>query len=213
MILESYEVGPLGVNCYLAGDPKGLLMIDPGGNAQQLIGVVEQKGYTIAYVVLTHAHYDHIGGAAAVCAHFGAPLCMGREEADVYADNRSNVSDDFVRGFVPKPPDRLLDEGDVLQSGADAFRVIHTPGHTKGGICLLCGDVLFSGDTMFRGAIGRADLPTGNLGALVRSIRDKLLVLPDAVRVYPGHGPATTIGYERQHSEYYEYERFCDANE
>lgn len=210
MVLEAMRVGPLQTNCYLAGDAHELLVIDPGAQPERILRTIREKGYLAKHVILTHAHYDHIGGVSAVLEGTGATLCLGAEELDVYHDSRANVSADFVSGFCPPDPTLLLREGDVVQSGPFGFRVLHTPGHTKGGICLLCGDVLLSGDTLFYGSIGRADLPTGNLGQELRSIRDKLFCLDDHTKVYPGHGPSTTIGFEKRHSEYFEYERYAD---
>ena len=209
MILDTLTVGKMQENCYLAGDPKALLVIDPGDEAEKIIAHIREKEYCVAYVVLTHCHYDHIGAVADVLEATGAKLVMGKAERDNYFDRHVSLCGYFAS--MPKlcEPDDLLADGDVIMAGAYNFTAITTPGHTSGSLCLLCGRTLFSGDTLFYGSIGRADFPSGNLKALVHSVKDKLFTLPDDVRVYPGHGCSTTIGYEKEYNEVYEWEKHC----
>jgi len=207
MIVECLTVGKMQENCYLVGDPEALLVIDPGDEAVRILAYVKEKAYTVRYVVLTHCHYDHIGAVAELVHATGAQLLIGRHEAENYKNRKVTL----CGYFAPMPqliePNALLGEGESIKSGACSFHVIETPGHTSGSICLLCEGHLFSGDTLFKESIGRADFPTGDLRALVLSIRDKLFALPEATLVYPGHGEASTIGYEKEHNEVYEWER------
>ncbi len=209
MVLDSLTVGKMQTNCYLAGDPQALVVIDPGDEPEQILAHIQAHDYHPAYVVLTHCHYDHIGAASEVAEATGAKLLLGAGEKENYFDKHVTLAG----YFSPMPkllrPNGLLADGDVLVAGKCSFQVITTPGHTSGGICLLCENCLFSGDTLFRLGIGRADFPTGSLPSLVKSIKNKLFLLEDDVQVYPGHGPQTTIGYEKEHNEVYEWERYC----
>lgn len=207
MILERITVGNMGENCYLAGDASCLLVIDPGDEAERILHFANEHQYRIAYVVLTHCHYDHIGAVADIIDKTGAKLLIGKNEAENYQNRHVTLCGYFSKMPEMKEPDRLLTEGETIESGPYRFLVMDTPGHTSGSICLLCEDVLFSGDTLFYKSIGRADLPTGDLRTLIASIRDKLFTLPDMTKVYPGHGECTTIGFEKEHNEVYEWER------
>ncbi len=209
MIIETVTVGKLEENCYLVGDPKALVVIDPGDEADKIIARIQEQNYQVSYVLLTHCHYDHIGAVADVMKATGAKLLLGAEENENYHSRRVTLCGYFTPKTEQPEPDELLIDGDVIQAGQYQFRVITTPGHTSGSLCLLCGDALFSGDTLFQNTIGRADFPTGSLPALVSSIKNKLFTLDDNTKVYPGHGPMTTIRYEKEHNEVYEWERYC----
>ncbi len=209
MILDVLSVGPLEENCYLVGDPDALLVIDPGDEGKRIVAHIQAKGYNVSYVVLTHCHYDHVGAVAEVLASTGAKLIMGAKEKDNYFDKNVTLDNHFGVSLKLCEPDELVSEGDVITSGTCSFTVIETPGHTSGSICLLCDDVLLSGDTLFYRSIGRADFPTGNLKTLVHSVKNKLFTLKESITVYSGHGPATTIGYEKEHNEVYVWERYC----
>lgn len=209
MIVERITVGAMEENCYLVGDETALLVIDPGDEGEKIVAHIQKKGYKVQHVVLTHCHFDHVGAVADVLDATGATLLMGAKEEENYFNQNISFCGRF--GTMPKlcQPDRLLLEGDVIQAGKHQFRVLETPGHTSGSICLLCQNVLLSGDTLFYQTIGRADFPTGNLRTLVHSVKAKLFTLDDCVKVFSGHGPETTIGYEKEHNEVYEWERFC----
>ncbi|MBR5236232.1 MAG: MBL fold metallo-hydrolase [Clostridia bacterium] len=210
MIIDTIVVGSIEENCYLVGEPEAMIVIDPGDEAEKIIKHINEKNYKVRYVVLTHCHYDHVGAVHDVLSATGAELLIGAAEKDNYFDR--HVS--FCGYFAPKPildePDKLLKDGDTFTVGNCTFKVITTPGHTSGSLCLLCDDTLFSGDTLFYLSIGRADFPTGSLKTLIKSIKEKLFTLPDSVVVYPGHGPKTTIGYEKQHNEVYVWEKHCN---
>lgn len=182
------SVGPLGTNCYLVTDESAgeTLVIDPGDEAAKLMEQVEAEGGKVVAIVNTHGHWDHTGADAALREKTGAPLLLHEADASWYG------------GTV----DRYLRDGEELAVGSLRLKVIHTPGHTKGGICLYLPGLLFSGDTLFAESVGRTDLPGGSMAALVTSIRERLFVLPDETMVYPGHGPATTIGDEKSLNPY-----------
>jgi len=196
MINKRLMVGELGTNCYLTGDKDNLIVIDPGGDAAKILNVINENSYKVKYIVLTHCHYDHIGAVSEVKEKTNAEILISENEKRNYMSTGVTLQNMFGDASMITPPDMLLKEGEIIKSGEYEFKVIETPGHTSGGICLLCGDKLFSGDTLFRESVGRTDFPTGDMGQLLANIRGKLFTLPPETVVYPGHGEATTIGYE-----------------
>ena len=200
MIIEKLELGSYASNCYLVWDEssKEGIIIDPGAEADRILQRVEDLGLEVEFIVLTHAHIDHVGALKEVKEATDA-------EAAIHADDAESLQKRNPRGEVfglslqpPPLPDRLLKDGDSIDVGDMHFLVLHTPGHTPGGICLLRERVVFTGDTLFNSSIGRFDMPGGSYSALMNGIYTKLMVLPDDTVVYPGHGPETTIGTERQ---------------
>lgn len=186
MIIKRFAVGWLSTNCYVVGceGTKEAVVIDPGlesdKQAQEILDFVKEKDLHIKYIVNTHGHSDHTAGNTIVKEATGAPILIHERDAScVHAD-------------------RKLRDGDVIHIGCLKLVVLHTPGHTKGGISLLVDNVVFTGDTLFSGAIGRTDFPGGSYQELIQSIRNKLLPLPDAVEVYPGHESPTTLGKEKK---------------
>lgn len=200
MICETLVVGPLSVNCYVLGDRKALegIVIDPGGDAGRIIDTIKALHLKVVAIVNTHAHFDHVGALNEVREYTGAPFMIHGDEAKVLEMAEASAAIVGLRLPQPKPADRLLQEGDEVRAGTLALRVLHTPGHTPGGICLLEGENVFVGDTLFQGSIGRVDFPGGDYGTLMRSIQDKLMPLPDETIVHSGHGPATTMGAEKR---------------
>lgn len=202
MIIDRVVVSPFATNCYIVGSEasKQGIIIDPGDEAEAILGRVADLELDIKLIVLTHGHIDHVGALKAVKETSGAEMAIHADDAKSLRGLRGFLQSVLVPGLsypVPPPPERLLQDGDSLDVSDLHFKVLHTPGHTPGGICLLGEGVVFSGDTLFNYGIGRTDLPGGSYHRLMESIRTRLLVLPDNTIVYPGHGPETTVGDER----------------
>jgi len=202
VIIDRVVVSPFATNCYIVGSEasKQGIIIDPGDEAEAILGRVADLELDIKLIVLTHGHIDHVGALKAVKEASGAEMAIHVDDAKSLRGLRGFLQSVLVPGLsypVPPPPERLLQDGDSLDVSDLHFKVLHTPGHTPGGICLLGEGVVFSGDTLFNYGIGRTDLPGGSYHRLMESIRTRLLVLPDNTIVYPGHGPETTIGAER----------------
>ncbi|MDD5706776.1 MAG: MBL fold metallo-hydrolase [Kiritimatiellae bacterium] len=190
-------VGAFGVNCAVLWDrQRAATVVDPGEDAERILGVLRSSGLTLRQIVLTHGHIDHISALDVLLAVQPVPVKMHAADA-AWAFTDVNVFPPYNN--VPARPAALeeIDEGSLLAAGDTSFRVLHTPGHSPGSICLYCESeaLLISGDTLFAGTVGRTDLPGGNGSKLARSLK-RLAVLPDAVTILPGHGPATTIGDE-----------------
>lgn len=204
MFIKGMEVGAVACNCYLVGceETKKAIIIDPGAAPQAIINLIKSSGYTVETIVNTHGHVDHIGANNEVKKHTGAKLMIHRLDAKMLTSSAANFSMFMGNPVTSVGADQLLEEGDVVKVGQVELKVLHTPGHTPGGICLAANEVIFSGDTLFYGSIGRTDFPGGSYEALIGSIKAKLLPYPDNTVVYPGHGPATSIGFERQYNPF-----------
>ena len=198
VIVEKLVVGPFASNCYIVGSQsnKEGMIIDPGDEAKQILKRVKDLELDIKFIVLTHGHIDHTGALKEVKEATGAEVVIHGDDAKSLKNQLVAIA--FGLSYpTPPRPNRLLKGGESLDVGGMHFEVLHTPGHTLGGICLLGEGVVFSGDTLFNYGIGRTDLPGGSSSQLMNSIQTKLMTLPDNTVVYPGHGPDTTIGAER----------------
>ena len=199
MILRKLELGSFGSNCYIVGDEttKEGIIIDPGADGSSIMKQLKALGLKIKLIVLTHSHVDHIGALAEVKEATGAEIAIHENEAPFLQKQPLHMA--FLPPIPPAPPaERLLKEGEVIIVGKLKFKVLHTPGHTQGGICLVGDGIVFTGDTLFNFSVGRADFPGSDYDQELDSIRNKLMTLPDDYKVCPGHGPDSTIGAERE---------------
>lgn len=204
MIIEKLAVGPFDTNCYIVGSEstKEGMIIDPGDKAKEILKKVEDLRLDIKLIALTHGHLDHIGALKKVKEATGVEVAVHADDAKSVGRKQPLTIMLGIFYPIPPSPDRVLKDGDSIEVGDLHFAVLHTPGHTPGGICLLGEGVVFSGDTLFNCGVGRTDLPGGNYDKLMGSIQTKLMTLPDDTIVYPGHGPDTTIGAERKGNPY-----------
>lgn len=200
IFLKQFEVGSFMSNCYIIGceETSEAAVIDPGAEPEAILSELGKNNLKLKYIINTHGHVDHIGANAEVKKSIEAPILIHKEDAGLLEDPQGNLSM-YVGGKLTLPPaEQLLEEGDEISIGNIKLKVIHTPGHTQGGISLKADNEVFTGDSLFAGSIGRTDLPGGNHGQLIKSIKEKLLPLGDDVIVYPGHGPASSIGKEKK---------------
>lgn len=207
MIFEHVEVGPLGVNCYVLGcsTTREGVVVDPGGDIDRIVEIVQRHGLTIRSIINTHGHFDHVGANRKAVAAFGAPLLIHRDDAAML-DRVSEVARMYgMQGENSPPADGYLADGQEISFGTCRIKVLHTPGHTMGGCCLYLESehMVITGDTLFADSIGRTDLPGGSHEQLLQSIRSRLFTLPEQVTAYPGHGPATTIAHEMRNNPYF----------
>ncbi len=188
----------------MLSDQNECAIIDCGVKAENVLDVIKEKALKVRYIILTHGHVDHIINVNDLKQATGAELCLHEEELPLYSDPEKNgyALFGFENEVKPSLPDRLLKHGDKLPLGNLTLEIIHTPGHSPGSVSILCDSLLFSGDTLFHRSVGRTDLFGGSSKRLVNSIQNRLYTLYGDVKVYPGHGPSTTIAYERENNPY-----------
>ena len=197
MIIKRYPIGVYEENIYVLMDEKtkDACIIDPGGNAKILINKIEELGCNIKFILLTHGHFDHVEALNEVSTKFKVPIYINDIEVDFMKKDRT------VYGQAPSSY-IAINEGDTIPFGNGSIKAIHTPGHTKGGMCYLYEDAIFTGDTLFKGAVGRSDFIGGDFSELIAGIKTKLLVLDNDIKVYPGHMESSTIGFEKASNPY-----------
>lgn len=204
MQLARLVVGPLQVNCYIVYDEKTkeAIVIDPGDDGGEILDLVKGKGLTVKYIVNTHGHFDHVGANQMLKDATGAELLIHEADSALLSTTASHAR--MFGMTAPSSPkaDRYVKHGDVVTTGAVSLTVLHTPGHSAGGISLVGDGVVFTGDALFAGSIGRTDFPGGDLMTLITAIRKHLMSLPDDTLVLSGHGPQSTIGEERRENPF-----------
>ncbi len=187
MKIDVVRVGYLQTNCYIvsAQDARAVV-IDPGDEAEKIAKYIDDNGITVEYIFITHGHFDHIGALAAIKEKTGAKVVINERDAE----------------YIKFSPDILCKDSDEIKAAGLTFRVIQTPGHTKGGVCYLCENAIFSGDTLFYESVGRTDLPNGDFGELCVSLK-RLSLLAGEYDIYPGHGQSTTLSHEKKHNPFF----------
>ena len=200
MTIDRLILGNLQTNCYILSDEATgeCVVFDPAAEADRIISAIKKHNLKVKYIVLTHVHIDHILALDELKSETGAQVVANSLEAELLNDIHGTLADLFSALPPNSRVDITVSDGDTLAFGQSELKFIHTPGHTVGGMCILCDDLLVSGDTLFASSVGRTDFPGGNHGQLIESINSKLMKLDDSVKVFPGHGPSTTIGAERE---------------
>ncbi len=205
MKIEKFVTGIISTNCYLAinEETKQTVVIDPAACPSYLMGHMKSEGLQVEAILLTHGHFDHIMGIDDLRREFPVPVYVHEGDRETLLDPALNLSSSYTNGYTFDGADYIRD-GQRLELAGFSFQVIHTPGHTPGGVCyyLESEGVLFSGDTLFQNSVGRTDFPNSSMSDLIRSIREKVMKLPDDVKVYPGHMGETTIGHERKYNPF-----------
>ena len=208
MILETLVVGTLAVNCYIVGSQATheAVVIDPGDDAPRIMSVLEKKGLKLKYIIFTHGHFDHTGAGKSLKEATHARVLVDEKDAALMKNASGQAALFGMHAPEPPKPDGYLKEGDEVVVGDLELKVIETPGHTQGGICLYMKKqgIVFTGDTLFWGSIGRTDLPGGDYKTIIHSLKQKLGSLPDNTRVLSGHGDETTIGFEKKQNPFFE---------
>ena len=208
MIIKMLTVGALYTNCYIVScaETKETLIMDPGFDrqveAQRILREVDKRDLEVRYIVNTHGHPDHTSGNGVIERATGALILIHEYDAVMLTGAEKALARLFGFRVESPPADKLLHDRDIIQIGGVTLKVLHTPGHSRGSISLLADDVVFTGDTLFAGSIGRYDLPGGSFQEIMRSIKNRLATLPDHVKVYPGHGPVSTIGEEKRNNPF-----------
>jgi hydroxyacylglutathione hydrolase len=205
MILETLVVGSVFTNCYIIGcqETGSGVIIDPGGNAPEILERVKQFQLEPKYIINTHGHADHIEANGQVKEACGASILIHEADAPMLTEPEKNLSVFFGPALVSPPADAFMQEGDRIEVGTISLRVLYTPGHSPGSVSLVGDGFVFTGDALFAGSIGRTDFPGASHNQLLESIRSNLFTLDDSMKIYPGHGPESTIGWEKSHNPFF----------
>ena len=203
--VSRFEVGPLMTNCYVVWDPDSLeaIVVDPGAADQSVLSLLEKERLSVALIVNTHAHVDHVGGNRWLHEATGAPIALHEKERSLLEQMEVQAAVFNYPCEASPEPSRWLEEGDELNLSGHLFEVLHTPGHSPGSVSLHSEGIALVGDALFAGSIGRTDLPGGSHAELLRSIQTKLFVLEEDTRILPGHGPETTVGREKRFNPFF----------
>ncbi len=199
MIVKMLIVGPIMANCYIVGCNRTneAVVIDPGDEGERILSVVADESLTVKYILNTHGHFDHVGANREIKEKTGADLMIHAEDAPMLQQLSSSAAAWGFHAVDSPPPDRKIKEGDEITFGEITMKVLHTPGHTPGGVAFYTDGCVFVGDTLFMGSIGRTDFPGGDYDTLIQSVKTRLFTLPEETKVYPGHNHETTIGREK----------------
>jgi len=205
LIIESLEVGPIMANCFILGceKTKEAAVIDPGGDPDEILMRLAKLGLKVKYLINTHGHFDHVGANKRMKTVTGAPILIHAGDAPMLMRLSKDALMFGLTAENSPEPDQHINDGDKIRFGEITLKVLHTPGHSPGGVALLTEGHVFVGDTLFSGSIGRTDLPGGDYSTLISSVRNKLFILDDNTVVHCGHGPDTTIGRERQYNPFF----------
>ena len=204
MEIKRLVLGELGTNCYIVYDEnsKEAAVFDPADNAEKILNEINSLNLSLKYIIITHAHYDHIAALDKLKSDTGASICAGEEDKAALKDAYISLSIHFGKSAPISKADITINDKSTLMLGGETVRFLHTPGHTKGSICAVFDSFVISGDTLFLESVGRCDFPGGSMHEIVHSIKEKLFLLPDDTKVYPGHGDATSIGHEKKNNPY-----------
>ena len=211
LVCDFRVVGPVQTNCYFLFDKetKECVIVDPGDEAEKILRYIRNKQLKVTAILLTHGHFDHIGAVDYIYEHYHCPIYIHQEDIasraeKIIIESTTNNLSSVMSASCTTSVDEYLEDGQEIELLGQTVRCILTPGHTIGGMCFYFpkAGILFSGDTLFQESVGRTDFPTGSMSQIIHSIREKLLILPPAVRVYPGHGMTTSIGEEKMYNPY-----------
>lgn len=206
---ETITVGALETNCYLVFDKeRNSIIIDPGGEPEKISSFIDSRNLKPLMIINTHGHADHCGGNKFLKERYSIPVLMHQADVEILNSFENKFIFPLMKGGLPPFPDKFLKDGELIKFGGTSLKIIHTPGHTPGSISIFVDGILFPGDLIFSGSVGRTDLPGGSWFELINSIKNKILTLPDETIILPGHGPSTTVREEKESNPFLNYEAY-----